>query len=129
MIVETSAIIVVILCAITSVFQFLLAIGMPLGYLAFGGKHDKKLPKNLRIMSVIAIGIFIFTSLVVLDLSGLIILFLNPFIPIIALWILAFYFALNTMTNVLSKSKWEKRIMTPLSLIMSVCCFIIVILA
>ncbi|MBY9019166.1 MAG: hypothetical protein KGD66_10085, partial [Candidatus Lokiarchaeota archaeon] len=63
-----------------------------------------------------------------LDLSGLMLIFLNPIIPIIAIWILAFYFALNTLTNVLSKSKWEKRIMTPLSLTLSVCCFIIVLL-
>ena len=129
MIVEISTSLVVILCIIFSIFQFLLAIGMPLGYLAFGGKYEKKLPNKLRIMSVIAIGIFIFTSLAVLDLVGFISIFLNQLIPTIAIWILAIYFALNTLTNVISKSKWEKRFMAPLSLILSVCCFIIVILA
>ena len=128
MIVEISTSLVVILCIIFSIFQFLLAIGMTLGYLAFGGKYEKKLPNKLRIMSVIAIGIFIFTSLAVLDLVGFISIFLNQLIPTKAIWILAIYFALNTLTNVISKSKWEKRIMTPLSLILSVCCFIIVIL-
>ena len=62
MIVETSAIIVVVICAMISIFQLLLAIGVPLGYLAFGGKHEKKLPNKLRIMSIIAICVFIFTS-------------------------------------------------------------------
>ncbi|MHA1192619.1 MAG: hypothetical protein ACTSP9_10030 [Promethearchaeota archaeon] len=129
MIVELSAIIIVVICAIISIFQLLLAIGMPLGYLAFGGKHEKKLPNNLRMMSVIAIGVFIFTSLVVLDQADIIKIFSISLIPTIAIWIIAFYFALNTLTNAISKSKWEKRIMTPFSLILSVCCFIIVILA
>lgn len=129
MIVQMSALIVVILCAIISIFQFLLAIGKPLGYLAFGGKYEKVLPKKLRMMSVIAIGIFIFTSLVVLDLANFISLFLDPLIPTIALWVLAFYFVLNTFTNAVSMSKWEKRIMTPISLIMSIFCFIVVTLA
>lgn len=129
MVVELSAIIVVVICVIISIFQLLLAIGMPLGYLAFGGKHEKKLPNNLRIMSVIAICIFIFTSLVVLDQANFITIFPISLIPTIAIWIIAFYFALNTLTNAISKSKWEKRIMIPLSLTLSVCCFIIVILA
>ena len=128
MIVETSAIIVVVICAMISIFQLLLAIGVPLGYLAFGGKHEKKLPNKLRIMSIIAICVFIFTSLVVLDHADFITIFSNLLIPKIAIWIIAFYFALNTLTNAISKSKWEKRIMTPLSLTLSVCCFIIVLL-
>ncbi|MHA1671358.1 MAG: hypothetical protein ACTSV5_12390 [Promethearchaeota archaeon] len=127
--VEISAILVVIISAIISIFLLLLAIGMPLGYLAFGGKHEKKLPNKLRIISIIAMGIFIFTSLAVLDLANFISIFSNSLIPTIAIWILAFYFAFNILTNVISKSKWEKRIMVPLSLTLSVCCFIIVILA
>ena len=77
MIVEISTIIVVVLSVIISLFQLLLAIGMPLGYLAFGGKHEKKLPNNLRIMSIIAICVFIFTSLIVLDHADFITIFSN----------------------------------------------------
>jgi hypothetical protein len=44
-------------------------------------------------------------------------------------WIIAVYLAINTLMNLISKSKWEKLIMTPISLTLTTCCFIVVILA
>lgn len=128
MIVIIVAIIVCVLFTLMSIFQFLLAIGLPLGHYAYGGKYDK-LPKNLRIMSVIAIGIFVFAILIVLERARIINIFNNPEISVIAIWIIAGYLALNTLTNAVSKSKKEKQIMTPVSLLLAVCCFILAILA
>jgi len=61
------AIIAIILFGIMIVFQFLLVLGLPLGHLAYGGKY-KELPTNLRIMSILAIGIFMFATIIVLEL-------------------------------------------------------------
>lgn len=61
------AIIAIILFSIMIVFQFLLVLGLPLGHLAYGGKY-KELLTNLRIMSILAIGIFMFATIIVLEL-------------------------------------------------------------
>ncbi|MHA2471656.1 MAG: hypothetical protein ACXAES_00325, partial [Promethearchaeota archaeon] len=58
MLVIIAAIISAVLFIVLSIFQILLAIGLPLGRFAYGGKHET-LPKNLRVTSIIAVGIFI----------------------------------------------------------------------
>ena len=126
MIVLIFGIIAVVLCSIMSIFQLLLAIGLPLGSFAYGGKYNK-LPNNLRIMSIIAIGILVFASISVLARISVIPIFEDSIVFIIAMWIFAFYFTLNTLANVTSKSKSEQRTMTPLSLILAICCFIVAI--
>ena len=128
MIVLIAALIAVVFFAVLSIFQLLLAIGLPLGKLAYGGKYEK-LPTNMRIMSIVAIGIFVLASISVLERAVIIIIFNNPILTMVIVWIIAIYLAFNTLLNVLSKSKPEKLIMTPISLISAICCFIVVILA
>lgn len=128
MIVLIAAIIAVVIFAVISVLQLLLAFGLPLGKLAYGGKYER-LPTNMRIMSIVAIGIFVLASISVLERAGIIIVFSNPILTIVIVWVIAIYLAFNTLLNAMSKSKQEKLVMTPLSLISSVCCFIVAILA
>ena len=128
MIVLIAALIAVVFFAVLSIFQLLLAIGLRLGKLAYGGKYEK-LPTNMRIMSIVAIGIFVLASISVLERAGIIIIFNNPILTMVIVWIIAIYLAFNTLLNVLSKSKPEKLIMTPISLISTICCFIVAILA
>ena len=128
MIVIIAAILLIILFIIMSVFQFLLVLGLPLGHLAYGGKY-KKLPTKLRIMSVVAIGIFIFSSIIVLERVELIKIFNNPIVSLVTVWILAVYSTLGVLMNLISRSKWEKRIMTPIAIVIALCCFIVAIFA
>jgi len=128
MIVLIAAVIAVVVFAVVSVIQLLLALGLPLGKLAFGGKY-KRLPTNMRIMSIVAIGIFVLASLSVLERAGIIIIFYNPIFVLVIVWVIAVYLAFNTFLNAMSKSKKEKLIMTPLSLISAICCFIVAIIA
>jgi hypothetical protein len=123
-----AAIIAVMIFVVISVFQVLLALGLPLGKLAYGGKYEK-LPTNMRIMSLIAIGIFALGSISVLERVAIIMIFNNQIFTLVVVWIIAVYLAFNTLTNAISKSKQEKLIMTPLSLISAICCFIVAILA
>ncbi len=123
-----AAIIAVVIFVVISVFQLLLALGLPLGKLAYGGKYEK-LPTNMRIMSLVAIGIFALGSISVLERAGIITIFNNPIFTLIVVWVIAIYSAFNTLLNAISKSKQEKLIMTPLSLILSICCFIVAIVA
>lgn len=128
MIIFFAAIIAAVLFAVMGVFQLLLALGLPLGKLAYGGKYER-LPTNMRIMSLVAIGIFALGSISVLERVGIIFIFNNPIFTLVVVWILAVYLTFNTLTNAISKSKREKLIMTPLSLISAICCFVVAILA
>ena len=128
MIVLIAALIAVVFFTVLSIFQLLLAIGLRLGKLAYGGKYEK-LPTNMRIMSIVAIGIFVLASISVLERAVIIIIFNNPILTMVIVWIIAIYLAFNTLLNLLSKSKPEKLIMTPISLISTICCFIVAILA
>ncbi len=123
-----AAIITVVVFGVISVFQLLLALGLPLGKLAYGGKYEK-LPTNMRIMSIVAIGIFALGAISVLEQAGIITVFNNPIFTLVVVWIIAIYLAFNTLLNAISKSKQEKLIMTPLSLISAICCFLVAILA
>ncbi len=126
MIVLIAAIIAVVLFTGMSVFQLLLVLGLPFGRLAYGGKYEK-LPSKMKITSLIGIIIFIFASLSVLERADIIIIFNNPMFVTVFVWIIAVYLAFNTLMNAISKSKWEKLIMTPISLTLAICCFIVVI--
>jgi hypothetical protein len=128
MVVLIAAIIAVVIFAIMSIFQLLLALGLPLGKFAYGGKYEK-LPTNMRIMSLVAIGIFALGSISVLERAGMITIFNNLIFTLVIVWIIAIYLAFNTFLNAISKSKQEKLIMTPLSLILAICCFIVAIAA
>lgn len=128
MIVSIAATIIVVISIGMSIFQLLLALGKPYGRAAYGGKYEV-LPKNLRIMSLIAIGIFVFISFSVLARSGIIPALKDSVFFIITTWIFTFYTILMILINTLSKSKIEQRIMTPLSLILTICFLIILITA
>ncbi|MFX1346304.1 MAG: hypothetical protein ACFFAI_14420 [Promethearchaeota archaeon] len=47
----------------------------------------------------------------------------------VIIWILAVYFTIGVLMNMMSRSKWEKQIMTPIALIIAVCCYSITIFA
>ena len=122
------------ICAVTATigfvvlmcFQFLLVLGLPLGKAAWGGKYDR-LPIGYRIGSFVAIAILLFASISVLELTGLVSVFHNPGLVKNIVWIFTGFFALNTLANLASKSKWEKRIMTPISLVLCLLCIVTVI--
>jgi len=128
MIVLIAAIIAVVLFTGMSIFQLLLVLGLPFGRLAYSGKYEK-LPSKMKIISLVGIVIFVFATLSVLERAGIITIFNNLMLVTVFIWIIAVYLAINTLMNAISKSKWEKLIMTPISLTLAVCCFIVVIIA
>ena len=122
-IVYISSIIVAIFCASVAVFQVLLSLGFPFGEFAMGGYY-KVLPKKLRIVSAINALILIFMGFVILQhtnvVNGLDFLSTN-----ILVWVITIFLGLNTIANLISQSKKEKLIMTPLSgFIFIICLFI-----
>lgn len=108
-------------------FQILLALGFPLGQAAWGGKYIGKLPPRLRIASLFLAVIFVIASLFVLEKADMFSVFNSPNIVTVGVWVLAGFIALSALGNFVSQSKWEKRIMAPIALTLSLLCFIVAI--
>ena len=101
----------------------LVACGLPLGEFTMGGQH-KILPKKLRVAAVISVAIQIFAMIIILQAGGFISLWLSFKITKYICFFFAVYLFLNTIMNMISKSRKEKYVMTPLSLIAAICFWI-----
>jgi len=110
------------------VFQMLLALGLPLGHLAWGGQH-RILPPVQRWMSFAAVFILAFAGWMLLARAGVV----PPgadvrWVHVIS-WVFAGYFSLNVLMNAfLTQSAMERFAMTPVSLLL-VLCFVLVSVA
>lgn len=103
--------------AILGLFQVALAAGVPWGHAAYGGAN-RELSTGLRITSGIAIGIWLIAILLVVRRSqseG--VFFLSAGAVGLICWILAGYLAVGSVMNGISRSKAERNIWTPVSVI------------
>ena len=122
---EVAAVIAVVLLAVFAVFQFALAAGAPLGAAAWGGRHRGVLPTGLRIASgVAAVVVYPAMAMLVLASSGLVAARWPPVTGGTAMWLLAAFFALGALANLVSRSHAE-RIWAPVCLVIAVCCAVI----
>ncbi len=108
-------------------FQILLALGFPLGQASWGGKYTGKLPPRLRIASLFSAVIFVIASLFVLEKADMFSVFNSASVVTVGVWVLVGFIALSALGNFVSQSKWEKRIMAPIALTLSLLCIIVAI--
>ena len=122
---EVAASIAAVLMAVVVVFQIALSLGAPLGYAAWGGRHDSTLPTGLRVASGIA-GLVIYPFLIafVLASAGIIEADWIPGTGEIGMWVITGFFLLGGLANFASRSKRE-RFWGPVSLAIAVCCAIV----
>ena len=104
-----------ILLAGLASFQLALAFGAPLGRFAWGGAHER-LPRSLRIGSLIAILIYAAFAVIALERAGLTDILPGDGIAAIGIWVIVTYLALGIVMNSISRSKPERFVMTPLAL-------------
>ena len=109
--------------SIVIVLSILIICGLPLGELTMGGKY-KVFPKKMRIVLVTQLVLQVFFVVVILQMGGFIPLWFSKNVTKIICIVMAVYLSLNTVMNFISKSKKEKYIMTPLSLISAICFWI-----
>lgn len=95
-----------------AVFQILLALGLPLGKAAWGGKH-RVLPTALRLGSLAATAILAAAAWILWARAGIVAPGAEPLAVRLVAWIFAAYFGLNVLMNLLSRSPIERAIMTP----------------
>lgn len=109
--------------SIVIVLSVLILCGLPLGELTMGGQY-KVFPKKLRFVLMAQLIIQILFVVIILQMGGFIPLWFSYDVTKIICIIMAGYLSLNTIMNLISKSKKEKYIMTPLSLISAICFWI-----
>ena len=112
-----------VLFGVTAIMTVLVACGLPLGEFTMGGQH-KILPKKFRVMAVISVGIQIFAMIIILQAGGFIPLWLSFKVTKYICFFFAVYLSLNTIMDMISKSRKEKYVMTPLSFIAGICFWI-----
>ena len=112
-----------VLFGVIATMTILVACGLPLGEFTMGGQH-KILPKKFRVMAVISVAIQIFAMIIILQAGGFIPLWLSFKVTKYICFFFAAYLSLNTIMNMISKSRKEKYVMTPLSLIAGICFWI-----
>ena len=112
-----------VLFGVIAIMTVLVACGLPLGEYTMGGQH-KILPKKFRLAAVISVAIQIFAMIIILQARDFIPLWFSFKNTKYICFFLAAYLSLNTIMNMISKSKKEKYVMTPLSLIAAICFWI-----
>lgn len=109
--------------SIVIILSILIICGLPLGEFTMGGKY-KVYPKKLRIVLLLQLILQIFFVVIILQMGGFIPFCFSRNVTKIICIVMAAYLSLNTIMNFMSNSKKEKYVMTPLSLIASVCFWI-----
>lgn len=105
-------------------FQVLLALGAPLGHLAWGGRH-RRLPAKLRIASLFSVGIAVLGGLCVTETVQWTSIVSDFEATGVMMWVFVGLFALSTLGNAVSKSRQERRIGTPVAFLLFVSCLIL----
>jgi hypothetical protein len=105
-------------CVGIAAFQVALAVGAPLGRAAWGGAHER-LPRNIRVASAVAAGVWVLAALIVLAGAG----FEASPIPVSvagwATWAVAGLLLLGAVTNFISRSRLERLIWGPIALVLA----------
>lgn len=120
-----ASIAVLTLVALT-IFQLLLIAGRPYGRLAWGGQHEV-LPTRLRISSLVSIILYALIAVVIVSHAQLAQI-IDPTTNLTySMWFLTAYFILGVIMNLASRSRLERLTMTPVALILAVCCLALAI--
>jgi hypothetical protein len=115
----TAAIAATTLLGVLAVFQLCLALGAPWGRFAWGGQHPERLPAGLRAGSAVSIVLYGVFALVLLGRAGVVDV-LPDVVVEVGTWVLLGYFALGVLMNGISRSKHERAVMTPVTLLLAV---------
>jgi hypothetical protein len=120
----TAAVVACVLLAALAVFQVALIAGAPLGRFAWGGQH-RVLPTRLRIGSSVSVVLYAVIGWVI---AGSVTLLDTPADERGAdpgIWVLTAYFAVGIVLNLISRSRPERFVMTPVVLVLTACCLVI----
>ena len=109
--------------SIVIILSILIICGLPLGELTMGGQY-KVFPQKLKIVLVTQLILQLLFEIILLQMGEFISLWFSYNVTKIISIVMAIYLSINTVMNLISKSKKEKYIMTPLSFVTAICFWI-----
>ena len=112
----SAAIIATLILVCLALLQALLFTGAPLGRFAWGGRH-RVLPMRLRITSLGSIPLY--AAMAFVDRASMISVLADDTAVILA-WVLTGYFVIGSVMNFMSRSRSERRLMTPVALLLAI---------
>ncbi len=110
--------------AIVVVFQLALAAGAPFGQVAMGGRYPGRFPTQLRIGALVQAALLSFLALIVLSRAGVGFPVLDP-VSGWMVWIAVAISLLSLILNLITPSKWERRLWAPVALVLVVCSLLV----
>ncbi len=120
-----SAIVFTVFSGIVIIFQGCLAAGAPWGKASMGGKYPGKYPPKMRMVAVINMILLSFLVSIVLSEAGLLFHQLKS-ISGIGIWLVAVFFFIGTIMNIITPSKIE-RIWAPVAFIQMITSIVVAI--
>ncbi|WP_338542484.1 hypothetical protein [Paenibacillus tundrae] len=119
-----SEIIFAMLIVVVILFQAALAAGVPWGEYAMGGKFPGQYPLFMRFICLFQIAILALIGVIVLSKSGSLMPAWSAFADT-AIWFIIAYLVLGTIMNLMTPSVWERRIWTPVTLLLLITSLVI----
>ena len=105
---------------IVVLFQLALAAGAPWGEAAMGGKFPGTLPTAMRVAAVVQMVVLLLLAATVLARAGLAWpRWFNASLK--GIWFVVAFTAVGTLLNLITRSKWERRIWAPAVAVMLAC--------
>lgn len=125
-----AAVVALLAFAALVVFQLALALGAPWGSAAYGGRNPGRLPASLRVSSVVAAVVWTAVALVVARAGGIPVWAPLPdaWLPV-AVWVVAGLLALSVVLNAITRSRIERAVWLPGSLLMFVATLVVALTA
>lgn len=113
-----------ILLLLVALFQLCLACGAPWGSVAMGGKYPGKLPFRLRIAALVQLVLLVFIALIIFIRAGMM---LPDYLDgsRMAIWGVVAFMSISSILNLITPSKWERRIWAPVVVLLLVCSVVI----
>ena len=126
--VETAAVAAAVLFAVMALFQVALALGVPWGAFAFGGRavrDDGTLPTAYRVASAVAAVVLVAFAVVILTRAGVVGTSGDSTLVIVLSWVIVGFMAINTPMNLMGKHWVEKYVFGGITLVLVVLCAIV----
>ena len=110
-----------VLFTVLGLYYLLLTFGVPPGKIAQDG-YTQKLSGVFRAVSSLVMCMSVFGGLLVAERAGLIALIKDPEVVDTSVWIFSAIFAVGAIAIQWSKNRLEKRVMTPLFILLFIAC-------
>lgn len=106
---------------VLTLFQLALAAGAPWGRLAMGGRFPGRFPPAMRAAALVQIAVYGLMGAIVFARAGIALPGMFDFSRT-AVWVVVALMAVAVLLNLITSSKWERRLWAPVAALMLAAC-------